>query len=640
MLPLVAVGLGFVLTGAEDPHHRYGKDDAEWMRWRMGELCTEEGVYFTGSGNCVNCHAPDPDGEALVDEHGATVSPVADWQATLMANSARDPFWQAKVDHEGLVNPAHRESIENVCTACHAPQGFHEAHMTGAAGPNGYTMDDLMADELGLDGVGCTGCHSIDNDNLAGRSNGDLPINTENVAWGGFENPWDGLMSGQTGFIPAFGEHMRSSEVCASCHSLYTHTQDLDGEETGQIFFEQTTYLEWVNSAFNAENVQCQTCHMPLVEGGAIAATQPNWLFPQRFGKHHFVGGNAFMLKLMRDNAVQLNLSATSTQFDSTIARTTASLQQATANLNVRQLASSPDEWAFEVEVENLAGHKFPSGYPARVAFLEFTLVSTSGDTLFHSGAWSRENGIAGRDAGWEPHWNEITEENQVQIYELVLGDVAGQTTQVLERAAEVLKDNRLVPRGFSSLHPAYDTVAVGPMASLDADFNHRLGEEGSGTDRLVYRVPAVDGLPGVEATVRLHYQAVPAQWVAAMFEFSDQSERIANFESMYDAADRTPVVVAEQRAMGWPGFDPDGTDWRLAPNPVHDGQLLRLIPAGEEMPLSVELFDMSGRHIRSVELEEMLTGHDVSDLAAGNYLVKLGFAEHFSTVRWMKSLN
>jgi hypothetical protein len=72
----------------------------------------------------------------------------------------------------------------------------------------------------------------------------------------------------------------------------------------------------------------------------------------------------------------------------------------------------------------------------------------------------------------------------------------------------------------------------------------------------------------------------------------------------------------------------------------VHDGQLLRLIPAGEEMPLSVELFDMSGRHIRSVELEEMLTGHDVSDLAAGNYLVKLGFAEHFSTVRWMKSLN
>lgn len=637
MLPLVTVGLGLLLASAEDPHHRYGKDDAAWMRWRMGELCTVEGTYFTGSGNCVNCHAPDPEGEALVDEHGATVSPVADWQATMMANSARDPFWQAKVDHEGLVNPAHREAIENVCTACHAPQGYHEAHMTGTAGANGYTLDDLLSDELGLDGVGCTGCHCIDNDNLAGRSNGDLPINTDNVAWGGFENPWDGLMSGQTGFIPGFGEHMRGSEVCASCHSLYTHTQDLQGEETGEVFFEQTTYLEWVNSAFNAENVQCQTCHMPLVEGGAIAATQPNWLFPQRFGKHHFVGGNAFMLKLMRDHAVQLNLSASPVQFDSTIARTVAALQHQTASLHVRQLASDPGEWAFEVEVENHAGHKFPSGYPARLAFLEFILHDATGDTIFHSGRWSREEGIHGRDAAWEPHWNEISTEDQVQIYELVLGDVAGGTTQVLERAAEVLKDNRLVPRGFSTQHPAYDTVRVGPMASWDADFNRRDGFEGSGTDRLVYRIPTISGATRVEATVRLHYQAVPARWVEAMFDFSDQSERIAAFESMYEAADRTPVVVAEERVNGWPGFDPELTDWRLVPNPVLDGKLLRFIPAGEGMPSAIRIVDSSGRLVRKISLDEALNGHDVSDLPNGSYLAQLVFEDREQVLRWMK---
>ena len=636
-VPLVALGFGQLLTGAQDPHERFGKDDAEWIRWRMGELCTEEGVYFTGSGNCVNCHAPDPEGHALVDENGATVSPVTDWQATLMANSARDPFWQAKVDHEGLVNPTHRESIENLCTACHAPQGYHEAHMTGKVGPNGYTMEDLLDDELGLDGVGCTGCHSIDDVGLAGRHNGDLPINEENVAWGGFENPWDGLMSGQTGFIPAYGEHMRSSEVCASCHSLYTHTQDLDGEETGNVFFEQTTYLEWVNSAFNAENVQCQTCHMPLAEGGAIAATQPNWLFPQRFGKHYLVGGNAFMLKLMRDNAVQLSLSASPTQFDSTIARTVASLQHETARLSVNQLASSHGEWAFEVEVENLAGHKFPSGYPARVAFLEFVLTDGGTDTLFHSGRWSEAGGIFGRNEAYEPHWTEINAEDQVQVYELVMGDVTGANTQVLERADVILKDNRLVPRGFSALHPVYDTVQVGPMAVLDADFNRRDGEEGSGTDRLVYRIAAGSEAAQVEATVRLHYQAVPARWVSALFEFSDESERISAFESMYNAADRTPVVVASTKATGWPGFDPDASDWRVAPNPVVAGDRLRLIPAGTEQPTAVRLLDASGRLVRELHVEDALEGHVVSDLAAGTYLLHLVFEQRQQSILWIK---
>ena len=181
---------------------------------------------------------------------------------------------------------------------------------------------------------------------------------------------------------------------------------------------------------------------MPLVEGGAIAATQPNWLFPQRFGKHHLVGGNAFMLKLMRDNAVTLELSASPTQFDSTIARTERSLQNETAQLHLMQLPSDAGEWAFEVEVQNSAGHKFPSGYPSRMAFLEFVLTSAEGDTLFHSGKWSSQEGVFGRDATYEPHWSEITSEDQVQVYETVFGDVSGTPTQLLERASLLLKDN------------------------------------------------------------------------------------------------------------------------------------------------------------------------------------------------------
>ena len=174
-------------------------------------------------------------------------------------------------------------------------------------------------------------------------------------------------------------------------------------------------------------------------------------------------------------------------------------------------------------------------------------------------------------------------------------------------------------------------------MAMLDEDFNRRDGEEGSGTDRLVYRIADGSEAAQVEATVRLHYQAVPARWVSALFEFSDESERISAFESMYNAADRTPVVVASTKATGWPGFDPDASDWRVAPNPVVAGDRLRLIPAGTEQPTVVRLLDASGRLIRELHVEEALEGHVVSDLAAGTYLLHLVFEQRQQSIRWIK---
>jgi hypothetical protein len=174
-------------------------------------------------------------------------------------------------------------------------------------------------------------------------------------------------------------------------------------------------------------------------------------------------------------------------------------------------------------------------------------------------------------------------------------------------------------------------------MAILDEDFNRRDGEEGSGSDRLVYRISTDSEASRVEATVRLHYQAVPARWVSALFEFSDQSERISAFESMYNAADRTPVVVASMEATGWPGFDPTASDWRVAPNPVAAGDRLRLIPAGTEQPVVVRLLDASGRLVREVQVDEALEGLVVSDLAAGTYLLQLVFEQHQQSIRWMK---
>ncbi len=621
---LISLLASVSLLAAVVPEARYREDTDAGALWRMGELCTVEGEFFSGSGKCVNCHAPDPDGEALVDAHGATVSPVFDWQATMMANSARDPFWRAQVAREGLVNPGHRDEIENTCTACHAPQGFHEARLTG--GDAHYTMADLLEDDLGLDGVGCTGCHTIDNDGLAARFNGDLPINSDQVAWGAFENPWDGLMSGQTGFIPGYGEHFKASEVCTSCHSLYSHTQDLAGETTGDVFFEQATYLEWVNSDFNAEGVQCQTCHMPLVEGGAIAATQPNWLFEQRFGRHHFVGGNTFMLQLMKDNAEALDLSATPVQFDSTIARTRRGLEQRTATIAVRQQDAGPGEVAFEVEVTNLIGHKFPSGYPARLAFLEFIVQRADGDTLFHSGQWSAAHGIAGRDEPFEPHHDVITQEDQVQIYEFAFADVAGEETTILERAAAVLKDNRLPPRGFKMSHAAYDTVAIGPAASADLNFNRVAGtSEGTGADAVTYLVDAKGYKGTLSATARMHYVAVPQRWVSGLLASASEHPDIEAFRTMYEQADRTPELIAAQSVQGWTDFTSAGGAWLLIPNPVLTGQLVRLQPGDASTILRAVLYDATGKACAELTAAELLSGVSIEQwIQQGTYLIQL----------------
>ena len=56
----------------------------------------------------------------------------------------------------------------------------------------------------------------------------------------------------------------RQSELCATCHTLTTEAFDADGNVVGSLP-EQVPYQEWQHSAFVAEEVGCQSCHMPAV---------------------------------------------------------------------------------------------------------------------------------------------------------------------------------------------------------------------------------------------------------------------------------------------------------------------------------------------------------------------------------------
>jgi hypothetical protein len=85
-----------------------------------------------------------------------------------------------------------------------------------------------------------------------------------------------------------------------------------------------------------------------------------------------------------------------------------------------------------------------------------------------------------------------------------------------------------------------YDTTEV-VLGIPDEDFNHD-PLEGSGTDVVYYHIPT-DGYTGpVSITAEVHYQSIPPRWLDEMF--ADSTPEIESFEAMYNAADKSPVLM------------------------------------------------------------------------------------------------
>jgi len=125
--------------------------------------------------------------------------------------------------------------------------------------------------------------------------------------------------------------------------------------------------------------------------------------------------------------------------------------------------------------VENLAGHKLPTAYPSRRAWLHVVVKDASGVTIFESGALDSAGRIVGNDndadgTRFEPHHAMLATPGEVQIYEAVLGDAQGRVTTGLLSATTYLKDNRILPRGFDKTKAAAE-VAVRGDALADRDF-------------------------------------------------------------------------------------------------------------------------------------------------------------------------
>ena len=585
--------------------HAFHSDEELQAFERGAGLSSGSNHYFKGSGTCSGCHGHDPSGFAMTtQEGGEDVNVVDDWRSTMMANSAKDPFWRAKVSHEVLVNPAHQAELEDKCTSCHAPMGRHDKFLTGMGH---YSIGELDIDPLAKEGVSCVPCHIQSADSLGLLFSGNLKFDTLNrPLYGPYGGPDDTIplfgspMSAFVGYEPQYAAHIHDAGLCAGCHTLQTATADLAGNLTGDIFTEQATYHEWLNSKFNNEEhpetgVTCQGCHVPSFDDDGVVISA-NYLFLQPrspFGLHQFAGANTFMLKMLKDNIGELQLFATETQFDSTISRTERMLHNGLV-LEADMASRTADTAFVEVKLLNAAGHKFPSGYPSRRAWVELTMTDAEGDTIFRSGGWDETYEVIGHDADWEPHYDVITASDQAQIYEMVMGDVNGDKTTTLERAASPLKDNRLVPELFTTTHYTYDTVSIANVPASDIDFNHDdAGVEGSGSDVVHYHVP-MNGYAGlVNVQARVWYQSAPPKWMEEMFSYN--SDEIDAFRDLYDAADNTPFLVKET-AFADISMAVDDVE-ELGVRVVYDvtSSLLSVIGLDERV-IGVDVFDAAGK--------------------------------------------
>jgi hypothetical protein len=500
---------------------------------------------FSHSDNCVACH------NNLSSPAGEDVSIGAAWRSTIMANAARDPYFHASVRRETIDHPTRSREIQDECAGCHVPMAQKVAHTqnrlaTILRDPGGPPPDSN--DPLARDGVSCTVCHQIASEELGtvASFNGNFRLrparpNGVRDVTGPFavDKGRHTIMRSVTGFEQVEAPHIRQSELCATCHTLITEAIGRDGGVIGSLP-EQMNYQEWRHSAFYAEGRSCQSCHMPRVAGPVRVSSV---LGEDRDGlsRHAFIGGNAFMLRMLNRFRHLLAVEAPASELEGMARLTEQQLRQDTATVGISPSQTSSGVLEFEVGVRNLTGHKFPTGYPARRAWLRVRVLDDSGQPLFESGALSPEGAIVGNDndtdpRAFEPHHETIEQNDQVAIYESILGDADSRPTTGLLSAVKYLKDNRLLPRGFDK-GTADPQIGVFGAAATDDTF-------GDGGDRVRYRIRVPPGRRATRIDVELRYQPIAYRWAHNLEGY--RSTETETFLSFYRAMEpSTSAVVA-----------------------------------------------------------------------------------------------
>jgi len=389
-------------------------------------------------------------------------------------------------------------------------------------------------------------------------------------------------MNEALGAKPRYSAYVTSSRLCGSCHTINLPVVDAAPVPAVPKAHnvEQATYLEWLNSRFQNEYgalpgaKSCQDCHMPagirddargvalthiatkiaLIEDnsypattGAAAHSNLNVrLRKTGFRRHELLGLNAFLLTLFKQYpdvlGVRLSdyMTGSTTDLDDAIAHVVQQARTATAKVFVRTRIAGRKLIA-DVEVINLTGHRFPSGVGFRRAFLDFEVrdaAAPQAAPLFVSGRPDARGRILGPSGAvlpteffttgsdgrqqYQEHFDEahpITRADQVQIFEELCRDHTGHFTTSFIRRDQDVKDNRLLPQGWTRsgptpTMPAYFLRATYPHGRAASDPRYRDGK-GHAIVRYVVMLPQSVDPKRVRVNAVLYYQSWEPYFIA-----------------------------------------------------------------------------------------------------------------------------
>jgi hypothetical protein len=483
--------------------------------------------------SCTFCHSG----------YGDQVAPYDTWATSLMAQSARDPVWHAAVT---IANQDANIGGET-CMRCHAPNAW-----LGGRSVNGNPAD-LQGDDF--DGINCNFCHRVVNPELGPNSAiaypGD-PANPDNgiisaLAAQGLipqgagnaryvvdpasnrRGPFDDVPANLHGVDAKLitSPFHRMSEFCGVCHDvsnpIYSKNrktgeyalnalgQPHPTQNPADMFPEQRTYSEWLNSAFvngvqyadhrfggnDADGVvsTCQDCHMPKVIAGGCVFYEygPPFFARTDMPQHSFAGANTWVVQAIRNMMLPEDadsIGLTQPAIDAATTRTIQMLQ------NASDMTLSQEGNYLKVRITNESGHKLPTGYPeGRRMWINVKFTDLQGQQIAERGAY--DNATATLSAG-DSKIYEAKHGISPAIAKLT-GLTAGPAFH-LALANKVFKDNRIPPRGFTNA--AYNAIGSAPVGYAYADGQH--------WDDTYYQLPT----GAHSAVVTVYYQTTSKEYI------------------------------------------------------------------------------------------------------------------------------